>query len=38
VPPTTLGVHADVREQFTALRVELVVATGLDNTDHWPEA
>jgi DNA/RNA-binding domain of Phe-tRNA-synthetase-like protein len=36
--PTTLVVHADVRERFPALRVELVVATGLDNAGHWPEA
>jgi DNA/RNA-binding domain of Phe-tRNA-synthetase-like protein len=34
----TLTVHADVRAQFPQLRVELVVATGLDNTGHWPEA
>jgi DNA/RNA-binding domain of Phe-tRNA-synthetase-like protein len=34
----TLTVHADVRIQFPELRVELVVATGLDNTGHWPEA
>jgi DNA/RNA-binding domain of Phe-tRNA-synthetase-like protein len=38
VSSTTLTVHTDVRERFPALRVELVVATGLDNTDHWPEA
>jgi DNA/RNA-binding domain of Phe-tRNA-synthetase-like protein len=38
VPPTTLTVHAEVRERFPQLRVELVVATGLDNTGHWPEA
>jgi DNA/RNA-binding domain of Phe-tRNA-synthetase-like protein len=36
--PTTLTVHADVRAQFPQLRVELVVATGLDNTGHWPDA
>ncbi len=36
--PTTLVVHADVRERFPELRVELVVATGLDNSGHWPEA
>jgi DNA/RNA-binding domain of Phe-tRNA-synthetase-like protein len=36
--PTTLVVHADVRERFPELRVELVVATGLDNARHWPEA
>ncbi len=34
----TLTVHADVRARFPDLRVELVVATGLDNTSHWPEA
>lgn len=35
--PTTLTVHADVRARFPQLRVELVVATGLDNTGHWPD-
>jgi DNA/RNA-binding domain of Phe-tRNA-synthetase-like protein len=34
----TLTVHADVRDRFPELRVELVVATGIDNTGHWPEA
>lgn len=34
----TLTVHADVRARFPDLHVELVVATGLDNTGHWPEA
>jgi DNA/RNA-binding domain of Phe-tRNA-synthetase-like protein len=34
----TLAVYADVRAQFPDLRVELVVAAGLDNTAHWPEA
>ncbi|TQM37851.1 B3/B4 domain-containing protein [Pseudonocardia cypriaca] len=34
----TLTVHPDVRARFPELRVELVVATGLDNTGHWPEA
>lgn len=34
----TLTVHPDVRARFPELRVELVVATGLDNTAHWPEA
>jgi DNA/RNA-binding domain of Phe-tRNA-synthetase-like protein len=34
----TLTVHPDVRARFPDLRVELVVATGLDNTGHWPEA
>jgi DNA/RNA-binding domain of Phe-tRNA-synthetase-like protein len=33
-----LTVHADVRDRFPELRVELVVATGIDNTGHWPEA
>jgi DNA/RNA-binding domain of Phe-tRNA-synthetase-like protein len=36
--PTTLTAHPAVRERFPELRVELVVATGLDNTGHWPEA
>jgi DNA/RNA-binding domain of Phe-tRNA-synthetase-like protein len=36
--PTTLAVHAEVRERFPELRVELVVATGLDNAGHWPGA
>ena len=36
--PTTLVVHGDVRERVPELRVELVVATGLDNAGHWPEA
>jgi DNA/RNA-binding domain of Phe-tRNA-synthetase-like protein len=31
-------VHADVRARFPQLRVELVLATGLDNTGHWPDA
>jgi DNA/RNA-binding domain of Phe-tRNA-synthetase-like protein len=35
---TTLAVHAEVGERFPELRVELVVATGLDNSGHWPEA
>jgi DNA/RNA-binding domain of Phe-tRNA-synthetase-like protein len=34
----TLTVHPDVQARFPELRVELVVATGLDNTGHWPEA
>jgi DNA/RNA-binding domain of Phe-tRNA-synthetase-like protein len=34
----TLTVHPDVRARFPDLRVELVVATGLDNTGHWPDA
>jgi DNA/RNA-binding domain of Phe-tRNA-synthetase-like protein len=34
----TLTVHANVRSGFPDLRVELVVATGLDNTGHWPDA
>jgi DNA/RNA-binding domain of Phe-tRNA-synthetase-like protein len=34
----TFTVHADVRARFPELRVELVVATGIDNTGHWPEA
>lgn len=36
--PTSLTVHPDVRVRFPDLRVELVVASGLDNTGHWPEA
>lgn len=36
--PTTLAVHADVRARFPQLRIELVVATGLDNTGRWPDA
>ncbi len=36
--PTTLAVHPDIGARFPQLRVELVVATGLDNTAHWPEA
>ena len=35
---TTLAVHADVGARFPQLRIELVVATGLDNTGHWPDA
>ena len=34
----TFTVHADVRARFPDLRVELVIATGLDNAGHWPEA
>jgi DNA/RNA-binding domain of Phe-tRNA-synthetase-like protein len=36
--PTSLTVHPDVQARFPDLRVELVVATGLDNTGHWPDA
>ncbi|TWF79413.1 DNA/RNA-binding domain of Phe-tRNA-synthetase-like protein [Pseudonocardia hierapolitana] len=36
--PTSLTVHPDVQARFSDMRVELVVATGLDNTGHWPEA
>ncbi|MGH3586806.1 MAG: B3/B4 domain-containing protein, partial [Pseudonocardia sp.] len=34
----TLSVSADVRERFPELHVELVLATGLDNTGPWPDA
>ena len=36
--PTSLTVHPDVQTRFPDLHVELVVATGLDNTGHWPDA
>jgi DNA/RNA-binding domain of Phe-tRNA-synthetase-like protein len=35
---TTLCVSPEVRQRFPELRVELVVATGLDNTGAWPDA
>jgi DNA/RNA-binding domain of Phe-tRNA-synthetase-like protein len=34
----TLTVHTDVQARFPDLRVELVVATGLDNAPQWAEA
>jgi DNA/RNA-binding domain of Phe-tRNA-synthetase-like protein len=37
-PTTTLSVSPEVRRQFPELRVELVVAIGLDNTGAWPGA
>ena len=38
MPPTTIAVSADIRQRFPELRVELVVATGLDNTGAWSDA
>jgi DNA/RNA-binding domain of Phe-tRNA-synthetase-like protein len=37
-PTTTVTVSPAVRRQFPELRVELVLAHGLDNTGAWPDA